>query len=167
MRPESNSITVRVADLAGVDREAVGQLVSAYLRQTETEKAAHLPGSAIEAELPERYRGEIADPERAYEGAVVYIAEWGRKPVGVVVVQRTQAIREIKRVWSDPTMRGHGVGSALMEAAISQRDLPIRLTVWDWRTDAVRLYSKRGFAPVASWEARPRLLCMELPRVDR
>ncbi|WP_091723188.1 GNAT family N-acetyltransferase [Pseudarthrobacter equi] len=161
MGTELRSLIVRPADLSGPDAEAVSRLVEAYLIQTEREKATYLGGTFRDAELPERYRQEVDHPERAYLSADVYVAELGNSPVGVVVVQQTAEAREIKRFWVEPGARGHRVGSALMDAAIRQQDLPIRLTVWDWRDDAIRLYGKRGFIPVPSWEDRPRLLCME------
>ncbi len=130
--------------------------------QTEREKATYLGGTFTDADLPERYRQEVDHPERAYQGAAVYVAGLGNSPVGVVVVQQTAGAREIKRVWVEPSARGHRVGAALIDAAIRQQDIPIRLTVWDWRDDAIRLYGKRGFIPVPSWEDRPRLLCMEI-----
>jgi GNAT superfamily N-acetyltransferase len=103
----------------------------------------------------------IDNPAQAYKNAVVYIAEVDYSPVGVVVIQQNLAAREIKRVWVDPRARGRRVGSALIDAALSQKDLPIRLTVWERRNDAIQLYRKRGFIPVTSWDDRPRLLCME------
>jgi len=158
------SLTVRPADLAGPDNAAVGRLVEAYLTQTESEKAVHL-GEGHDAkaqELPERYRDEVDDPRRAYAGSVVWVAESNGSLVGLVVVQQSEAAREIKRLWVDPAARGLRVGSALMDAALGHRDLPLRLTVWDWRHDAVRLYRARGFVVVESWDDRPRLLCMQL-----
>lgn len=161
MDTEPNSLIVRPADLSSPDAKAVSRLVRAYLVQTEREKATYLGHTFTNAELPERYRQEVEHPACAYERATVYIAELGCSPVGVVIVQQTAGAREIKRVWVDPNARGHRVGSALVDAALSQLDLPIRLTVWDWREDAIRLYRNRGFFPVSSWEDRPRLLCME------
>ncbi|MDN4640399.1 GNAT family N-acetyltransferase [Agreia sp. PsM10] len=160
----TRSITVRPADLDGPDNAAVGRLVEAYLTQTESEKAAHL-GEGEDAhthELPERYRDEVDDPRRAYTGSVVSVAEADGSLVGLVVVQQNEAAREIKRLWVDPGARGLRVGSALMDAALTRRDLPIRLTVWDWRDGPVRLYRSRGFDLVESWDDRPRLLCMQL-----
>lgn len=57
-------------------------------------------------------------------------------------------------------MRGRGVGSALLEAAVAATDGDVRLSVWDWRTGVIRLYESRGFAQVPSWDARERLVCM-------
>ncbi|WP_120337852.1 GNAT family N-acetyltransferase [Cryobacterium soli] len=156
---EQNELSIRLADLTGADAGAVSHLVEAYLTHTELEKATYLGGAG--ARLPERYRAEVDDPARAYENARVYLAHLAGSPVGVVIVQHTPTAYELKRVWVDPAARGHGVGSALIDAALSQQDLPTRLTVWEWRDDAIRLYGRRGFVPVASWEERPRLLCME------
>lgn len=149
--------------MAGPDREQVSLLVEAYLRQTELEKAAQLGEAAVDAVLPARYQAEIDEPASAYESAVVHVAEAGGELVGIVVVQKSStATREVKRLWVDPRARGQRVGSALIDAAISLRDLPVRLTVWDWRDDAIQLYRARGFAVVESWETRPRLVCMQL-----
>lgn len=161
METGSGVRTVRSADLSGPDARTVSRLVEAYLMETEREKAAHLGGDFDDTFLPDRYRDEIDAPEVAYRNAAVYIAELGHAPAGVVVVQKTAATREIKRFWVEPDARGHRVGSALMDAAMQEKDLPIRLTVWDWRDDPIRMYAKRGFIPVPSWEDRPRLLCME------
>ena len=161
MQTELDSLNIRPADLTGPDNDAVSRLVEAYLRQTELEKVLYLGEAHVGAGLPDRYRAEVDNPARAYENAVVYLAELG-SPVGVVVVQQNMTASEIKRVWVDPSARGLRVGSALLDAVLSERTRPLRLTVWDWRADAVKLYRARGFIPVESWEDRPRLLCMEL-----
>lgn len=153
---------VRRADLAGPDAAAVAGLVRAYLVQTEREKAEQLgAGHSGGGALPERYLEEVDRPERAYENAIVHLAEVGTSPTGVVVVQQAEAVREIKRLWVDPGARGMRVGALLMDAAIGGADLPLRLTVWEWRRDAIRLYTSQGFVPVPSWDDRPHLLCME------
>ncbi|WPO87704.1 GNAT family N-acetyltransferase [Herbiconiux sp. KACC 21604] len=144
--------------------------MGAYLRQTEAEKAEHVGASASppgdNSELPERYRSEVNDPRRAYAKALVLLAELGGEPVGVVVVQVNPDVREIKRVWVDPEARGLRVGSALIDAALTGHDEPTRLTVWEWRQGAVELYRSRGFVEIASWDERPRLLCLERPRAS-
>lgn len=139
----------------------MSRLVEAYLRQTEIEKVLHVGDPAVGAGLPVRYRAEVDDPGRAYENAVVYVADAG-SVVGVAVLQQNSDTSEIKRVWVDPSARGLGMGSALIDAILSRHTRPLRLTVWDWRDDAMRLYRSRGFIPVESWDDRPRLVCMEL-----
>lgn len=160
MRIEEERLSVRQAELGGRDDDAVGRLIGAYLAQTEREKAIYLGTGTVEG-LPEHYRVEVDDPQHAYANAMVYVAALNASIVGVVVVQQNSGTREIKRVWVDPSARGQRVGSALLDAALCLDDVPLRLTVWDWRDDAIRLYRKRGFTSVPSWETRPRLLCME------
>ncbi len=170
MERNAGSVTVRVADLDGVDARAVCRLVEAYLRQTETEKAEHLGASVAAADdrsdLPARYRAEVDDPRAMYTNALVLLAERDGAPVGVVVVQQSPDAREIKRVWVDPEARGLRVGSALIDAALAEHELPTRLTVWDWRESAVQLYRSRGFVEVPSWDERPRILCLERGRAS-
>jgi len=161
MPTQQNVIKVRLADLAGHDGVVVGQLVEAYLTRTEVEKAAHLGVVDTGDGLPERYRHEVADPLGAYENAVVFLSELDGVPVGVVVVQQGVGVREIKRVWVDPSARGRRVGSALIDAALADQNLPVRLTVWEWRSDALNLYRNRGFVPVTSWDDQKGLICME------
>jgi GNAT superfamily N-acetyltransferase len=154
---------VRRAILSGPDTAKVGRLVEAYLRQTEHEKAEHLPGAAFsdDDELPASYRAEAASPDAAYAGSSVYLAELGSAAVGVAVLRRAEDATEIKRLWADPGARGRGVGSALLDAVLQEHREPVRLSVWDWRNAAIRLYLSRGFIRVPSWDARPRLICME------
>ena len=154
---------IRPADLAGADAGATRRLVRDYLAHTEREKAVQLGDAATDATSRSRYRHEIDHPARAYENATVLLAEIDHTAVGIIVIKHTAEANEIKRVWVDPSARGRRVGSALIDAAIGDHHLPTRLSVWDWREDAIRLYETRGFAPVASWEERPRLLCMERP----
>ncbi|MFB7843585.1 GNAT family N-acetyltransferase [Microbacterium sp. NPDC056052] len=144
----------------------MSRLIEAYLAQTELEKAAHLAEAVDLDGLPERYLAEVEHPAEAYERADVLLADVDGEPAGVAVLQHRTATHEIKRVWVDPRARGRRVGSALIDALVGQRDKPVRLTVWSWRDEAMRLYQSRGFVPVASWENRPGLVCMELPAVD-
>ncbi|MFS0718454.1 GNAT family N-acetyltransferase [Arthrobacter sp. 1P04PC] len=161
---------VRTADLDGPDAAAVGRLVAAYLVETEREKAARLGGPPFSGVLPERYRREVENPARAYSGAAVLVADSGYGPAGVITVHRACAAWEIKRVWVDPASRGQRVGAALLDTALkfvaANGHDPVRLTVWDWREDAIRLYRRGGFVPVPSWEDRHQLLCMERPAVE-
>ncbi len=162
MDASPQAVQVRSADLSGPDAPAVGALVEAYLFHTEGEKEAHLGGPSARYGLPEQYREEVADPARAYADAAVLLAELDGVYVGVAVVQEVAGVNELKRLWVDPSARGRRVGSALIDAALGVRGRPVRLTVWDWRADAIALYRKRGFVEVPSWDERDRLLCFEL-----
>ena len=154
---------IRRAILSGQDSAKVGRLVEAYLRQTEREKAAHLSGAPFRDndELPARYQAEVASPDAAYAGSSVYLAELGSAAVGVAVLKRAEGAMEIKRLWADPSARGRTVGSALLDAVLQEHQGPVRLSVWDWRDAAMRLYLARGFIRVPSWDEQPRLVCME------
>jgi GNAT superfamily N-acetyltransferase len=146
----------------------VGRLVGAYLRQTEREKAVHLqlPPVGQDEELPAGYQAEEADPESAFENTSVYLAEIDAEAVGVAIAKNVGAATEIKRFWAAPHVRGRGIGSALLDAVLQESPGVVRLSVWDWRTQATRLYESRGFVTVPSWDARPRLVCMERAAVE-
>lgn len=154
---------IRRADLAGPDAAAVSAAVGAYLRQTEAEKHREGLVSVLLGEsdaLPERYRAEVDDPATAYAGFDVLVADVDGAVAGVVVASQMGGSAEIKRLWAEPAMRGRGIGSALLDAAVATTEGPVRLSVWEWRTGALRLYESRGFRRVLSWDGRDRLVCM-------
>lgn len=153
---------VRESSLDDGDTRAVSALVSAYLMQTEREKLEHGVGesSSPAHALPSQYEREVRDPRGAYADCTVLFAEVEQRPVGVVVVRIAGGEAEIKRLWADPGVRGRGVGSVLLDAALALAPVPIRLSVWEWRSAALRLYKSRGFEQVASWDIREALVCM-------
>jgi len=157
---------IRLADLMGPDAVEVGAAVRTYLQQTESEKHLQEHGSILEPDvpLPDRYLREVDDPAAAYAEHRVRVAQLGDRIVGVVVLSVREGVAEIKRLWAEPEVRGRGVGSALLEAALRDAaDLDaaqVRLSVWDWRDGPVRLYESRGFERVPSWDDRERLVCM-------
>lgn len=163
------------------DFPAIGKALRAYLSDTEEEKRAHgLRSSTLTDDaLPERYRAEVEDPARALAGCRVLVAELEAAEdhggttaagggeacpgaiIGIAVLAPREGSLEIKRLWASPSVRGRGVGSALLDAAIEAAGpLPVTLTVWDWRERAIGLYRSRGFALVPGWDERPRLLCL-------
>ncbi|MFH8250856.1 GNAT family N-acetyltransferase [Microbacterium sp. B2969] len=162
--PDRTSLTVRAADLDGPDATAVGRLVGDYLQQTEREKAEHLRGAAPTGDLPAAYRREVEDPRTAFAACEVFVAEVDAAPVGVAIVKHDGDAVEIKRLWADPSARGRGVGSALLDTVLADRAGVVRLSVWEWRHGAARLYVARGFTQVPSWDARDQLVCMEWRR---
>lgn len=154
---------IREADLTSTDAVHVAALVEAYLRQTELEKVER--GEAVGGErgtLPERYHSEIQNPATAFAGATVLVGEVDGIVRGVVVTRDGPKGREIKRLWVDPAARGARLGSALLAAAVADRAGAVRLSVWEWREGPIGLYERYGFTRVPSWEARERLVCMQL-----
>lgn len=137
----------------------MSELVRTYLLQTETEKIEH--GQAECPALPTRYARELEDPNAAYADCTTLLAITEQRTVGVVIVRIDGGEAEIKRLWADPNLRGRGVGSALLDAALALTSGRVRLSVWEWRAPAIRLYESRGFERVVSWDDREGLVCME------
>jgi GNAT superfamily N-acetyltransferase len=126
--------------LEPVDSEAVGWVIA-----------------GAEAELELRY-GFVAEGEQtvsldqfaAPTGAFL-VARIGTLPVGGVGLrQAAPEVAEIKRLWTDPAWRGHGVGGALMtrlEAVAGQLGYPaLWLATGTRQPEAVALYERLGWA---------------------
>ncbi|MFC8798262.1 GNAT family N-acetyltransferase [Promicromonospora sp. NPDC057138] len=150
-------------DLAAPDALGLPALLTAYHLRTEAEKG--VPVSDVEV-LPARYRAEVADPRSAFADDVVLVARCGNRPAGCLVVTAPVAGRsEIKRLWTDPELRGRGIASALIDTALTQAVeggvSTVALSVWSWRAGAIRLYERLGFAVVDAWDERDDLVCME------
>ncbi|WP_291053839.1 GNAT family N-acetyltransferase [Herbiconiux sp.] len=145
---------------------AVASLLFGYHRQTEQEK-----GRAVEtaADLPERYRTEVENTAAAFADCSLLLARTADgEPVGCVVLTAAGsdgALPEVKRLWVDPAARGLGVATALLDAAAERAhrrgDGGVRLSVWEWREGAIRLYERAGFVRTDSWDDREGLICLE------
>ena len=143
--------------------DGLGELLTAYHLRTQAEKGQPVADAAA---LPDRYRAEISDPRTAFVDDVVLVAVSGSAAVGCVVVTAPVDGRsEIKRLWTEPAFRGRGVASGLLDAAIAHAAEigagAVRLSVWKWRTGAIALYERFGFAVTGSWDERDQLVCME------
>ena len=152
--------SARLEDLR--DRSTVSRMLAAYLLQTEREKGAEVTHASA---LPARYRLEVEDPASALRGCDVILAQLEDTDVGMAVVTAPARHRsEIKRLWTEPEARRQGVGRALVESCVeraAQRGAhAVELTVWQWRTGAIAVYERAGFAQVESWDPRPGLVCL-------
>ncbi|WP_406247986.1 GNAT family N-acetyltransferase [Microbacterium sp. M] len=155
-----STIALREASFPA-DGGSVSSLLGDYLRQTEAEKVER--GLAPRAdELPEHYWREVADPAASLNGMRVLMARVDGEDCGIVVVANSASGSEIKRFWTTPPARGRGVGSALMDEALRLASRPVRLSVWQWREPAIRMYRNLGFVTAAPWDEREQLLCLEL-----
>ncbi|MFJ6679808.1 GNAT family N-acetyltransferase [Microbacterium sp. NPDC091382] len=156
------SLSIRPARLEGADGRAVAAMLTAYHAQTEGEKIAH--GVAEPGDLPERYAAEVSDPAASFAGAEVVLADRDGEAIGMAVLHGSESDLEIKRLWVALRGRRTGAGTALMaDAATRGRAagaIGLRLSVWDWRMEALALYARQGFARVPSWESRERLVCL-------
>jgi len=149
-------VTIRAADVHGADAADAAALLGQYLRSTEAEKLAHgVPGASPDP-LPARYQAEVDDPAAALGEATVLLAVQDDTAVGIVVISG----REIKRLFVSEIARGQGVGRRLLDAALALIPGEARLTVWRWRTAAIRLYEQAGFMQQASWDEREDLVCL-------
>lgn len=156
-------VVVRMLDRESPAELGLPALLAAYHLQTEAEKGA---GVGEVSALPARYRREIAEPRTAFARDVVLVARSGGVPAGSLVLTAPVAGRsEVKRLWTVPELRGRGVASRLLTVALdhaSARDInTVALSVWKWRTGAIGLYERLGFAVVDSWDDRADLVCME------
>ena len=157
LRPMTDEITV-----SPWRDQALAPLLLAYHLRTEAEKGAAV---AVVDELPPRYRAEVLDPRAAFAADTVLVAETTGNAVGCVVVSTTaEDSVELKRLWVDPACRGRGVAKALVGAALRHAADTgvgsVRLSVWQWRQDAIALYERLGFTREDSWDDRPGLLCL-------
>ncbi|RPK66301.1 GNAT family N-acetyltransferase [Streptomyces sp. ADI95-17] len=163
-RPEQSGISVirrPGRDLS--DRDGLAVLLTAYPLQTQAEKGEAV---ADAGGLPERYRAEILDPGTAFATDVVLLALRGDAPVGCLVVTAPVDGRsEIKRLWTDPALRGLGIASSLVGAALAHAAesglSTVRLSVWNWRTGAIALYERLGFTVTDPWDERDRLVYLQ------
>lgn len=144
-------------------QEGPAALLLAYHLRTEGEKGAE--ATDVDG-LPERYRREVLDPEKAFERDTVLVASTGGRLGGCLVVTGpVEGRSEVKRLWTEPSLRGRGIATRLIETGLATcADAgadAVRLSVWQWRTGAIALYERLGFGVVESWDEREQLICME------
>ena len=113
----------------------------------------------LAAELENRSEASFAD---ALETWTTLIAEDDGSLVGYVQfgdvvidgVEARQGDRELHRLYVDTELQGHGIGRALMEAALAHRRLAtaqrVFLQVWERNARAVQLYEDLGFRVVGT-----------------
>jgi putative acetyltransferase len=148
---------------SGPTDRGLNDLLSAYHLQTEAEKGESVSSAK---ELPERYRAEILDPATAFADCVVLVALSAHAAVGCLVMTAPADGRcELKRLWTDPAFRGHGIARRLIDAALA-RALEhgvsvVQLSVWQWRVGALALYERLGFSITESWDERDQLVCLQ------
>jgi GNAT superfamily N-acetyltransferase len=91
-------------------------------------------------------------------GSMMVVAELDGAIAGVAALRTLEpGVAEIKRMYVNPSARGHGLGSALLDylLAYARQTLhatTMRLDTADFLTDARRLYVSRGFAERDSYE---------------
>ncbi|WP_141203109.1 GNAT family N-acetyltransferase [Streptomyces griseorubiginosus] len=162
MTDQQRLVIARPSGRTSAAEDGLSALLAAYHLRTQAEK-----GEAVADvdDLPDRYRAEISDPWTAFGHDAVLVARLGDAAVGCLVVTApVEGQSEIKRLWTDPAVRGRGIASGLLEAALAHTAEhgvgTVRLSVWQWRTGAISLYERFGFSVTESWDARDGLVCM-------
>ncbi len=129
----------------------------------------------LNAELEVRYPEEGAnhfrlDPDEVAPGRGVFlVARLDGRPVGCGAVRKLdETTGELKRMFVDPAVRGHGVGRALLDAlereAAALGVRRVLLETGERQHEAVALYRRSGFVPIApfgEYIGSPLSVCME------
>ncbi|MDR7328878.1 GNAT family N-acetyltransferase [Corynebacterium guangdongense] len=105
---------------------------------------------------------ELSDLDSVYAAPTggLWLALHDGAPVGCVAVKRNNDVHgELKRLYVRPAGRGHGLGSLLLETAITgARDLGyrrLRLDTAPHMTAAIGLYERHGFYRVGAYNDNP------------
>lgn len=127
----------------------------------------------LNAELDTLYRAEdnhfsLADADVAEGSGAFFVATLEGRPVGCGAVRLIAASRaEIKRMYVRPSVRGRGVGRALLARLESEARLlgatSLVLEMGDKQPGAEALYRGAGFTPIPCWGeylATPASVCL-------
>lgn len=106
---------------------------------------------------PAAITAEMNDPGRLY-----HVAELGSRLVGYCKLglacgwpehARGANAMELKQLYTDPAMTGHGIGAALMDWALDEGRRrgadEMQLSVWSGNHGAQKFYARYGFSKVA------------------
>ena len=145
------SVSVRLVEaVAAEDLERARQLFDEYHR-------------AIGVDLCfQGFEGELAALPGAYArpGGRLLLAWAGETLAGCGALRPLEpGVAELKRMWTRPGQRGHGVAravaEALLEAARAEGYRAVRLDTLDWMTAARALYASLGFVERGPYYPNP------------
>jgi GNAT superfamily N-acetyltransferase len=106
---------------------------------------------------PEQRFGPNLKPEQIGAGLGTFvIARLDARAVGCGALRKLDlTTAEVKRMYVEPEMRGHGVAKRVLEhLEVVGRDLGIERLVLEtgiYQAEAIGLYHKAGFEPVRCW----------------
>ena len=141
------AIELAVVDPDDIDaRAALGHYLA--------EVAALIPSASVGP-----HEIEDVDDYRAPDGAFVLVRDGGAV-VGCGAIRTIEpGVGEIKRMWIDPSQRGHGSGARLLEEleALARRLGHTSLVLDTNRvlTVALRLYESHGYVPSPRYNQNP------------
>lgn len=110
-----------------------------------------------ENQSPAAIAKEVANPDRLYrlaelDGRLAGYCKLGLKCGWREHARGTNAI-ELKQLYTDPQLIGHGIGAALMDWAMAEAKArkadEMQLSVWSGNLGAQKFYARYGFAKVA------------------
>jgi GNAT superfamily N-acetyltransferase len=134
------------------DLEATARLFNAYASALGVDLGYQDFATEL-ATLP----GKYAPPA----GELLFARDNDGEPLGCVGLRPIYPDRccEMKRLYVLPRARGFGLGSALIDAIISEAVrigyIEMRLDTLPGMTDAISLYRRAGFAPIAPYYETP------------
>ena len=125
--------------------------------------------AAQEAEVMARYGVADAGPGLT-TAAVCLLANLDGQPIGCVGVEPHGQTGELKRMYVEPSARGHGIGRRLLEAAEqAAADLgctALRLETGTEQPEALALYESAGWTHIPRYgyfRDDPTTICLEKP----
>jgi len=137
---------------SAADLEATARLFDAYASAVGVDLGYQDFATEL-ATLP----GKYAPPA----GELLLASDNCGEPLGCVGLRPTMPDRccEMKRLYVSPNARGLGLGSALIDAIIGQAVqigyIEMRLDTLPTMTDAISLYRRAGFEPIAPYYETP------------
>jgi RimJ/RimL family protein N-acetyltransferase len=123
--------------------------------------AQHVGPETYEQIMRMQFQAQTASYQAEFPQACFDIVELGDAPVGRIVVDRPGDMVHIVDQAVVPSMRGRGIGTAVMQALMdeaAQAGLPVRLKVASSNDPSMRLYLRLGFVPI---ETAPLYIDME------
>jgi GNAT superfamily N-acetyltransferase len=144
------------------DLTGVAALMAAYIAEI---RRNLLEGHGLRLEDATPDSGRIVDIGALLEPPQsLYLAEVDGQPVGTCGLKQISAeVAEIKRMYVDPAVRGHGAGRALLQRVINDARAAgyagLRLETAVWMVEAHALYHSFGFVDAPPYPD-PELACV-------
>lgn len=137
------------------DTHPVGQACNVIRLGRELAEGLALTLLEFSADQPwESWGAENLLDDRPCKWDLSFIATSGGQPLGYAIISAPDAAtHHLHRIAVSSTMRSHGVGQALMRAALKQaedRSASLTLKVHASNQSAVRFYQKLGFVTVSA-----------------
>lgn len=115
--------------------------------------ALPLPPAAMEQLMRLQFQAQTTSYRAQFPGAQFDIIELDGRPIGRIIVDRSDARLLIVDQAIVPDLRNHGIGTAVMHSVMDEARaaaLPVRLHVASDNDASLRLYLRLGFVPILS-----------------